>query len=124
MTDNKQPELEKLAADLLAALAEIDKMRRTHNEWVSEQGERTRTRDEIIASLGKQRDEALELLEMLITLPRTLDDATVPRGGVDVAPEQVVFTYGVSLAKVRRIEALLARHAKSGGTRDGDGGEG
>ena len=60
------------AADLLAALAEIDKMRRTHNEWVSEQGERTRTRDEIIACLKKERDEALELLAEWNALGETL----------------------------------------------------
>ncbi len=56
---------DKACAERDEALAEIDKMRRTHNEWVSEQGERTRTRDEIIASLGKQRDEALAENERL-----------------------------------------------------------
>lgn len=46
-------------------------------------------------------------LEPLVALPYVIDEATVPKAGIDAAPEQVIGTLHVSLAKMRKLRAAL-----------------
>ena len=46
-------------------------------------------------------------LKEVLNMPYIIDEATIPKDGIDIAPEQVVGTLHLSLAKYRRLKAAL-----------------
>lgn len=48
------------------------------------------------------------VLEDLLRLLKILDEATVPKAGIDHTPSQVVFNISISYARIQRIQQLLA----------------
>ena len=53
--------------------------------------------------------ELLEALEDLLDCPYDIDFATVPKAGIDAAPEQVVGTMSVALVRRRKARAAAIR---------------
>lgn len=53
--------------------------------------------------------DCAEVLAEIVGCPQGVDEATIPAGGVDVRPEQVVVNISVSLVRLRRAQAALAR---------------
>jgi hypothetical protein len=60
-----------------------------------------------IEDLLTQYTEMKALLEEINHCPRNVDRATVPKAGIDSAPEQVVFEMSIGLPKIREIERLI-----------------
>jgi hypothetical protein len=63
-------------------------------------------------SCGNQRDrdrirELEEVIRGFLDCPRQVDEATVPKGGVRVAPEQVVFNASIGLVKIDKAREVL-----------------
>ena len=52
-------------------------------------------------------DELLAIAQQILECPYTIEPATVPKGGIDKAPEQVVGTMHVGLLKRRRLRAVV-----------------
>ncbi len=50
----------------------------------------------------------LEALEAIMDCPYTLDEATIPKAGIEANANQVVGNMSVSLVKVRNARAVLA----------------
>lgn len=59
------------------------------------------------AARSKVEDELKKLLQLVLDMPFVIDEATVPKAGVDMAPDRVIGTLHLSLAKRRRIAAAL-----------------
>lgn len=53
--------------------------------------------------------ELLAALRELLDCPFDIDSATVPKAGIDAAPEQVVGTMSVALLRYRRARAAIAK---------------
>lgn len=53
--------------------------------------------------------ELLEALTEICDCPQWVDDATVPKAGIDSAPQQVVVNMSVALMKVRKARAIIAK---------------
>lgn len=51
--------------------------------------------------------ELLAVSRLIAECPYTIEPATVPKGGIDKAPEQVVGTMHVGLLKRRRLRAVV-----------------
>lgn len=54
-----------------------------------------------------ERDALRSALTELLDCPYVLEEATIPRGGVEVAPNQVVGTVHISLGRMRKLRAAL-----------------
>jgi hypothetical protein len=52
-------------------------------------------------------NEAMTLLSDIYDCPFALDEATIPRRGIEVAPQQVVGVISIGLLKYRRIRAMV-----------------
>jgi len=61
------------------------------------------------AALESQEvQELLDVIEEIINCPQCVDEATVPSGGIEVNPGQVVMNLSVSLARIRKARAAIA----------------
>lgn len=61
----------------------------------------------------ESRIEYLEAgLHELLDCPYVLEEATIPKGGIEVAPQQVVGTMHVSLVRYQRLKQLLGEKKK------------
>lgn len=72
-------------------------------------------RDRMIArtcELSVQLDEAHALLREIEGCPWVVDEATIPRAGIEAAPQQVVGTMHVGLIRLRKIRAALSTSAE------------
>ena len=56
----------------------------------------------------KQRDVLAEALGEILDCPYIIDEATVPKTGIDAAPKQVVGILSVSIVRIRKAQAVLA----------------
>lgn len=53
-------------------------------------------------------DKALKLLySIVVTCPHSVDEATVPKAGIEAAPSQVVFEYSVGYLLMKEAKELL-----------------
>jgi len=50
-----------------------------------------------------------EALDAILESPRWLDEATIPRAGIDVAPKQVVFNASIAYLKIATAQQALAQ---------------
>ena len=50
-----------------------------------------------------------DALEEIINCPQSVDEATIPAGGVEVNPAQVILMISVSLVRIRKARAALAQ---------------
>lgn len=57
--------------------------------------------------LRQAAQAALEALEDLLDCPYDIDQATVPKAGIDAAPQQIVGTMCVSLARMRALRVAV-----------------
>jgi hypothetical protein len=64
---------------------------------------------ETAITLGAQLAEALTLLREIEGCPWVVDEATIPKAGIESAPQQVVGTMHVGLMRLRKIRAALER---------------
>ena len=53
--------------------------------------------------------ELLEALEELCSCPQWVDEATVPKAGIETAPQQVVVNLSVALVRLRKARAAIAK---------------
>ena len=53
--------------------------------------------------------ELLELLQELCECPQWVDEATIPKAGIDAAPQQVVINMSVGLVRLRNARAAIAK---------------
>jgi len=58
-------------------------------------------------NLRQAAQAALEALGDLLDCPYDLDEATIPKAGIDAAPEQVVGTMCVALARMRALRTKV-----------------
>ena len=59
--------------------------------------------------LLRQYKSLLEALEELCACPQWVDEATVPKAGIETAPQQVVVNLSVALLKLRKARAAIAK---------------
>ena len=59
--------------------------------------------------LHEVNQELLEALEELCACPQGVDEATVPKAGIETAPQQVVVNLSVALLKLRKARAAIAK---------------
>ena len=59
--------------------------------------------------LLRQYKALLEALEELCACPQWVDEATVPKAGIEAAPQQVVVNMSVALLKLRKARAAIAK---------------
>lgn len=60
------------------------------------------------AEYEKEVQDLRDVLEEIINCPQSVDEATIPAGGVEVNPAQVILTMSVSLVRIRKARAALA----------------
>lgn len=53
--------------------------------------------------------ELLEALQELCECPQWVDEATIPKAGIDAAPQQVVINMSVGLVRLRNARAAIAK---------------
>ena len=59
--------------------------------------------------LHEVNQELLEALEELCSCPQWVDEATVPKAGIETAPQQVVVNLSVALVRLRKARAAIAK---------------
>ena len=59
--------------------------------------------------LHEVNQELLEALEALCACPQWVDEATIPKAGIDAAPQQVVINMSVGLVRLRNARAAIAK---------------
>lgn len=55
----------------------------------------------------KDVEQMKDILKEILECPRIIDEATVPKGGIDVAPKQVVFNMSIGLMRIRKARRIL-----------------
>ena len=63
--------------------------------------------DYIMNELRKAAEMALEVLEEICNCPRWVDEATIPKAGIDAAPQQVILNMSVSLIRLRKAQTII-----------------
>ena len=53
--------------------------------------------------------ELLEALKEICDCPQWVDEATVPKAGIETAPQQVVVNMSVALVRLRKARAAIAK---------------
>lgn len=69
---------------------------------------KSRAQDEVTKGL-------VEALRDIIECPHWFDEATVPRAGIEVAPQQVVVNMSVGLLRIRKAKAAIALYERERG---------
>ena len=59
--------------------------------------------------LHEVNQELLEALEELCACPQWVDEATVPKAGVEANPTQVIMNMSVGLVRLRKARAAIAK---------------
>ena len=59
--------------------------------------------------LNEVNQELLEALQELCECPQWVDEATIPKAGIDSAPQQVVINMSVGLVRLRNARAAIAK---------------
>jgi hypothetical protein len=62
-----------------------------------------------IRRLHEVNAELLEALKEICDCPQFVDEATVPKAGIEVAPQQVVINMSVALVRLRKAQAAIAK---------------
>ena len=116
-TNQEGRALEKLVAQLEQKLAAANaRVAELEKELSIEKAHREKLLDEKYDEKGiclssrlheaeAQNKRMREALEKILESPYVLVEATIPKGGVDVAPEQVVGLWHVGLIKYRKAKA-------------------
>ena len=63
----------------------------------------------VLRRLHEVNQELLEALEELCSCPQWVDEATVPKAGIETAPQQVVVNLSVALVRLRKARAVIAK---------------
>jgi hypothetical protein len=92
MTDTKQPEALRLAEWLETSPYHYDKL----------------VADEL-RRLHEVNAELLEALKEICGCPQFVDEATVPKAGIEAAPQQVIVNMSVALVRLRKARAAIAK---------------
>jgi hypothetical protein len=104
--DNASPSVE--------AITEFAKMRGLSlddakvQDWNIAPPQRKPLTDEEI-KLQALNAELVEALTEICECPQWVDDATVPKAGIDSAPQQVVVNMSVALTRIRKARAVIAK---------------
>ena len=61
------------------------------------------------ASLIAAAPDLLEVLQEICDCPQWVDEATVPKSGIEAAPQQVVLNMSVALMRMRKARAAIAK---------------
>jgi hypothetical protein len=86
-----------------------------HDDWCVGIGDSLANIDKVAvcserdARLIAAAPDLLEVLQELINCPYDIDQATVPKDGIDTAPNQVVGTMSVALMRLRKARAAIAK---------------
>jgi len=115
MTD-KQPEALRLADSLERGtyLLHLERdntateLRRQHEEIKCEE-RRFSDLWEQFAELDKTNQMLLEALKEICDCPQWIDEATVPKAGIEAALQQVVVNMSVALVRLRKARAAIAK---------------
>jgi hypothetical protein len=104
MTDTKQSEALRLAEahDFLANQAKQEEEKTIIVRLLKD----TATELRRLHSLNQ---ELLEALKEICDCPQFVDEATVPKAGIEVAPQQVVINMSVALVRLRKAQAAIAK---------------
>jgi hypothetical protein len=94
MTDTKQPEALRLADEL-------------ESEWFADYD--IQNAAEELRRLHEVNTELLEALKEICDCPQFVDEATVPKAGIEAAPQQVVISMSVALVRLRKAKAAIAK---------------
>jgi hypothetical protein len=94
MTDTKQPEALRLAEILQHRIPSIKCLELAATE---------------LRRLHEVNAELLEALKEICDCPQFVDEATVPKAGIEVAPQQVVINMSVALVRLRKAKAAIAK---------------
>lgn len=62
--------------------------------------------------LHEVNQELLEALQELSECPQWVDEATIPKAGIDAAPQQVVINMSVGLVRLRNARAEITKAAQ------------
>lgn len=93
MTDTK-PEALRLADEL-------------ETDWFSDYD--LQNASEELRRLHSLNQELLEALKEICGCPQFVDEATVPKAGIEAAPQQVVINMSVALVRLRKAKAAIAK---------------
>ena len=63
----------------------------------------------------QRNDKLIAMLKEILDCPHGVDQATIPKAGIEAAPEQVVLNYSIGLARIRKARALLEEVGDSNG---------
>ena len=94
MTDTKQPEALRLADELDCASREDAPIHTAADE---------------LRLLHKINAELLEALKEICDCPQWVDEATIPKAGIEAAPQQVVVNMSVALVRLRKARAAISK---------------
>jgi hypothetical protein len=92
MTDTKQPEALRLAEEGM----------RMHTPNAPEY-----IISKELRSLHEVNQELLEALKAICDCPQFIDEATVPKAGIEAAPQQVIVIMSVALVRLRKAQAAI-----------------
>jgi hypothetical protein len=75
----------------------------------------TITRDEYfeLRRLHKVNAELLEALKEICDCPQFIDESTVPKAGIETAPQQIIVNMSVALVRLRKAQAAIAKAEES-----------
>lgn len=62
-----------------------------------------------VLRLHEVNQELLEALKGICDCPQFVDEATVPKAGIEAAPQQVVVNMSVALVRLRKARAAIAK---------------
>jgi hypothetical protein len=108
MTDTKQPEALRLAVihEFLAEQSKHDEEKTIIVQLFKDSAIELRRLHEVNQML-------LEALKEICDCPQYVDEATVPKAGIEAAPQQVVVNMSVALVRLRKVRAAIAKAEES-----------
>jgi hypothetical protein len=62
-----------------------------------------------LCRLHEVNAELLEALKEICDCPQHVDEATVPKAGIEAAPQQVILIMAVALVRLRKARAAIAK---------------
>ena len=110
------PDTDAAAAELRRLYAENERLNNAL-QWEQNRFERIGTHGPGCHTWGhrhyecllRQYKSLLEALEELCECPQWVDEATIPKAGIDAAPQQVVINMSVGLVRLRNARAAIAK---------------